>query len=363
MNGWLHDVAESFPQTWRPVAALIFVAAGVLIGRLFGYLLSRYAQRVGARVGAPPAKERLLRVRRWSFLTILAWGAHEAFQILVLPVRLERALLPLSFGFGVLAAALLVRQLLVLALAWYAAEVATRTHQPVDTQFIPLMRKLATVFIFATASVITLKGYGYDISALVVSLGVGSLAIGLGMQQTVANMIAGFTIMLDRPFKIGDRVTLSSGEVGDVLEIGLRSTRVLALDHTTVIMPNSQMVNDRIVNHAYPGAGFRPILRFGVAYGSDPPKVKRAIAEVLESVPLVERKPPPSIAFTGFGETSMGIAVRFTVASYRDDSLAVDAVVAGIARRFEEEGIVIPAAVHVVAAGGGAGGADRTPGG
>ncbi|MBI3449139.1 MAG: mechanosensitive ion channel family protein [Acidobacteria bacterium] len=359
MSGWLHDVAEDFPHTWPALASLLFVAAGALFGKLLGYLLSRYAESLAARVATPLPRDRRLRIRRYSFATLLAWGTHEAFHLLLLPDRIERALLAVSFGLGVLFAALLARQILVLSLSLYAADVATRTHQPIDTQFIPLVRKLATVFIVATAAVITLKGYGYDISTLVVSLGVGSLAIGLGMQQTVANMIAGFTIMLDRPFRIGDRVQLSTGEVGDVLEIGLRSTRVLALDHSTVIIPNSQMANERIVNHSYPDVSFRPILRFGVAYGSDPPKVKRVLAEVLESVALVERKPPPSIAFTGFGESSMAVAVRFTVASYRNDGQAVDEVVSGIARRFEEEGIVIPAAVHIVAPAGGAGGGDR----
>src|SRR5207249_2898509 len=209
------------------------------------------------------------------------WSVHESFQVLDLPEKVALAAHSITFGLGVLFATLLGQQLLELSLGWYAAEVATRTRQPVDTQFIPLIRKLTTAFIFVTAAVIVLKDYGYDISTLVVSLGVGSLALGLSMQQTLANMIAGFTIMLDRPFRIGDRVQLSTGEIGDVTEIGLRSTRVLVLDLSTVIIPNSQMVNERIVNRSFPDARLRPVLGLGVAYGSDPDRVKQVIGEVV----------------------------------------------------------------------------------
>jgi small-conductance mechanosensitive channel len=352
MSGWLSDVAADFPRTWRPIAAIAFVVAGAASGRVLGYLLAKYEGRIADRAGGSLSRAHARAISHWASATLLMWGVHEALQVLDMPARAARAAMAITFGLGVLFAAFLVRYLLVASLGWYAADVATRTRQPVDTQFIPLIRKMATVFIFVTAAVIMLKGYGYDISTLVVSLGVGSLAIGLAMQQTLSNMIAGFTIMLDRPFRIGDRVQLSSGEIGDVMEIGLRSTRILAFDLSTVIIPNSQMVNDRIVNLSFPDQLRRPILKLGVAYGTDPDRVKKAIAEVLASVALVEKQPPPSVHFTGFGDSSMDLAVRFTVGHYRDEGAAIDAVMLATARRLAAEGIVIPYPTRVVVHGG-----------
>jgi MscS family membrane protein len=352
VSGWLSDVAADFPRTWRTIAAIAFVVAGAASGRILGYLLARYEERVAGRAGGSLSRAHARAISHWASATLLMWGVHEALQVLDMPAKAARAAMAITFGLGVLFAAFLVRHLLVASLGWYAADVATRTRQPVDTQFIPLIRKMATVFIFVMAAVILLKGYGYDISTLVVSLGVGSLAIGLAMQQTLSNMIAGFTIMLDRPFRIGDRVQLSSGEIGDVLEIGLRSTRVLAFDLSTVIIPNSQMVNDRIVNLSFPDQRSRPILKLGVAYGSDPDRVRSAISEVLAAERTVEKQPAPSINFTGFGDSAMNVAVRFTVAHYRDGGDAVDAVMRGITRKFTEEGIVIPYPVRVVVHGG-----------
>ena len=353
MSEWLQAIADDFPRTWRSITAILSALAGAGLGRLFGYLLSKYAARVGERVGSPMSRARKEAISQWTFATLLMWGAHESFQLLELPAGAAMATISITFGLSVLFATLLGRQLLVLSLGWYAAQVATRTRQPVDTQFIPLIRKLATVFIFATAAVIVLKGYGYDISTLVVSLGVGSLALGLSMQQTLANMIAGFTIMLDRPFRIGDRVQLSTGEIGDVTEIGLRSTRVLVLDLSTVIIPNSQMVNERIVNQSFPDARLRPVLKVGVAYGSDPGRVKEIIGAVLASEPLVLKQPPPTIHFSGFGESGMDVRIRFTVNHYEEEGVAMDSVLQGITRRFAEEKIVIPYPVRVVVPGGG----------
>jgi small-conductance mechanosensitive channel len=91
-----------------------------------------------------------------------------------------------------------------------------------------------------------------NVSSLVVSLGVGSLAIGLAAQETLSNMFAGFTLMLDRPFQAGERIRLASGEVGDVLAIGMRATRIKTLDETILVVPNNILVRERLVNMSRP---------------------------------------------------------------------------------------------------------------
>ena len=101
-----------------------------------------------------------------------------------------------------------------------------RLIRAVEKDFLPLIEKISTIFIFLIGIIVVLKHFNYDVLSLVTALGIGSLAIGLAAKDTLANMISGFTIMVDRPFRVGDRIQLSSGEVGDVLEIGLRSTKI-----------------------------------------------------------------------------------------------------------------------------------------
>ncbi len=348
MIEWFASVAEDFPHTWRPLTAALLVILGAGFGRLLGTLLTAYARRVARRLGIPLARVQTRPLGRNAFGMLLAWSAHEAFQVLEIPGRAARVATGAAFALGIVFGVLLARHLLTLSLGWYAAEVAKRTSHPVDTQFIPLLRRLANVFIVTTGAVIALKGYGYDISTLVVSLGVGSLAIGLAMQQTLANMIAGFTIMLDRPFRVGDRVQLSTGEIGDVVDIGLRSTRIVNFDLSTLIIPNSQMVNDRIVNHTFPDRRERPLMRLAVAYGTDLEQAKRVVSEILAAEPLVSKEPAPAVLFTGYGESAMNLAVRFNVRDYHDTADAVDAVGRAITKRFGQEGIVIPYPVRTI---------------
>ena len=113
-------------------------------------------------------------------------------------------------------------------------------------------RKLGKIFIVVLAAITLLQHFGVNVASLVVSLGVGSLAIGLAAQDTLANMFAGFTLMLDRPFRVGDRIQLATGEMGDVEAIGMRATRHPDLDETILVVPNSVLVKERVVNLSRP---------------------------------------------------------------------------------------------------------------
>jgi small-conductance mechanosensitive channel len=341
-------MADDFPHLWRPLSAILIVILGAAAGKILGRLLASRTLRLSARFGTPATDGHARLLRRDCFATILLAGVYQALQILEMPDRAYRLSSGAAFGLCVLFAVLLARRLLALSLQWYAKGVASRTDAPIDTQFIPLLDKTATIFVFLTGAVIVLRAYGYDISTLVVSLGIGSLAIGLAMQQTLANMIAGFTIMLDRPFRIGDRVQLSSGEVGDVTEIGLRSTRIRTLDLTTLIIPNAQMVNERLLNHNFPDVRERPLMTVNVAYGTDPARVKKVLEEVVAAEPLVDKDPAPAILLTGFGASALNFAVRFTVRDFHIAGEAVDAIGSAVQARFEEEGIVIHEPTRIV---------------
>src|SRR3990170_7935615 len=107
-----------------------------------------------------------------------------------------------------------------------------KDREPTGKEFLPLIEKLIFIFIFITGLIIVLKHFDYDILSLVTALGVTSLAIGLAAKDTLANMISGFTLMIDRPFRIGDRIQLASGQWGDVVDIGLRSTKMQTGDNT-----------------------------------------------------------------------------------------------------------------------------------
>ena len=134
---------------------------------------------------------------------------------------------------------------------WYKENIASKTATSLDDGLIPIVRRLLKVAVWIVVLLIILPLYGIDISALITTLGVGSLAIALAAQDTIANIISGFMIMIDRPFRIGDRVKIPSGEVVEVLEVGVRRSKFLSQDKAIVIVPNLELSKSKIVNYTY----------------------------------------------------------------------------------------------------------------
>lgn len=135
--------------------------------------------------------------------------------------------------------------------SWYQEHVAGKTETHLDDELIPLIRRTLKIAIWIIAFLVILPFYGINISALVTMLGVSSLAIALAAQDTIANIIAGFLIMVDRPFRLRDTIKLPSGEIVQVLDIGVRRSRFLAEDKSIVIVPNVDLSKNKIVNYTY----------------------------------------------------------------------------------------------------------------
>src|SRR6202012_1541153 len=93
-----------------------------------------------------------------------------------------------------------------------------------EREYVPLAEKATSLAVSFIVVIVVAKHFGKDVTSLVAALGVGSLAIGLAAQETLGNMIAGFVLLVDRPFRPGERVRLASSEVGEVVIIGVRST-------------------------------------------------------------------------------------------------------------------------------------------
>jgi small-conductance mechanosensitive channel len=161
-------------------------------------------------------------------------------------------------------------------------------------------------------------------------------------------MIAGFTIMLDRPFRVGDRIQLASGEKGDVVEIGLRSTKILTFENTLLIIPNESIVKEMVWNLSYPNPIIRVKVDVGVAYGTDPERVKQIMVDVAKQHPEVLDDPEPKAYLINFGDSSLDFTLVGRVANYGDQWRVQEELRIAIYKAFEKEGIEIPFPQRVV---------------
>ncbi len=152
--------------------------------------------------------------------------------------------------------------------------------------------------------IVLLQLWGIDFSSLAVFFGVLGVGIGLGIQGIAKEFVSGLVLIFERPIQVGDFVNV--GELmGTVENIGIRSTEILTLDQVSIIIPNSRFLEAEVVNWTHNNPVSRLKLPVGVAYGSDPIKVRSALIEAASQHPEILDKPTPNVFFIGFGENAL----------------------------------------------------------
>lgn len=129
---------------------------------------------------------------------------------------------------------------------------------------------------------ITLETIGIDLSSLAVVAGALSVGIGFGLQNIVNNLVSGLLLMMEKSIKIGDIIELDASTIGKVEEIRLRSTIVKTFDNVEIVVPNGELVQNRIVNRTLSNGVRRLVIPFGVAYGTDIENVKQVVLNAVE---------------------------------------------------------------------------------
>ncbi|MBL7164184.1 MAG: mechanosensitive ion channel [Anaerolineales bacterium] len=226
---------------------------------------------------------------------------------------------------------------------WYGREIAVHTETDLDEQLFPFFRRVALIILGSIALITLLSHFDVDISALVATLGIGSLAIALAAKDALADTISGFLIMIDRPFRIGDRVQIMDLDTwGDVLDIGLRSSRIRARDNRMVIVPNSLIAKSLVVNYSYPNDEYRLQVHIGVAYGTDLELARKTMIEAVKNVDGVLPDRKVEALFLEFGDSALNFRVRWWLDSYVDTRRMFDRVNTAVYNALNEAGIEMP---------------------
>lgn len=330
--------------TWirSAILALVIIAAFWVLSLLVRYLLTRWIPRITALTSTDLDDRILARVSPPVELLTLFAGIYLGVRSLPLSQRLHVFVAGTVFCVNVVLFINIAYRSLDECLSWYARRIEERTGTAVGAHITPLVRKVATIFLVGAGLIVALKHFGYDILSLLTALGIGSLAIGLAAKDTLANMISGFTLMIDRPFRIGDRIQLTSGKTGDVVDVGLRSTRIRTVENTLLIIPNSELCNSTVHNMAFPDRKSQGRIAVGVDYDSDPEKVKKILVEAAQDDPDVLAEPKPESYFTSFGDSSLQMSLLFWVTDYTKVFPVTDRLNAEILSRFARSGVVVP---------------------
>jgi MscS family membrane protein len=329
------------------VSLLIFLLFW-LAAKVLRYLLVTWGPRFTSFTSTDLDDRILLRVTPPASLLVICAGLYFAVNYLALPDKVKLISSGAIFIVNVAIFTNIAYRMADEVLKWYASRVAERTGNGVSRQLVPLVEKLVSIFLVGTALIIILKYFNYDILSLVTALGIGSLAIGLAAKDTLANMISGFTLMIDRPFRIGDRIQLIGGQWGDVTDIGLRSTKIKTADNTLLIIPNAELCNTILNNLAFPDHLSKGRINLGVAYDSDVEQVKRLLVEIAREFTEVLPDPAPEAFFVSFGDSALNMSLFFWVEHYTRVFPVTDLINCRIIKRFRESGIEIPYPIRTV---------------
>jgi len=236
---------------------------------------------------------------------------------------------------------------LLIVLVYLEKNLADKTKTKVDDIIFDLLNKFSGAIIYATAAILALDILGINVMPFIAGAGVAGIVIGFAAKDTLSNLIAGVLLIIDRPFEIGDRIEVWSAPAGsatwgDVIDIGLRATKIKTTDNIMIIIPNNEIMKRDIVNYTIISTNIRVRINIGVSYDADIEKAKELINTVAASLAWVSKQPPPKVVVRNFGESSVDLQLRVWIDDARKRMDTISCITDKIKETFDKNGIEIP---------------------
>ncbi|MCL4458004.1 MAG: mechanosensitive ion channel [Nitrospirae bacterium] len=207
---------------------------------------------------------------------------------------------------------------------------------------IPLIENVSKIAIIIAALMVALSLWKINITPIIASAGIAGAAVALAAKDTIANFFGGLSVFADRPFKIGDFIVIDKGERGEVVAIGIRSTRIKTLDDVMITIPNAIIAGSKIVNESAPTPNLRVRIPVNVAYGSDIDLVEKTLIEIALQNGNILNDPAPKVFFNAFGDSALNLELLCWIKEPALRLRTVDEINRGIYKKFSERGIKIP---------------------
>ena len=292
--------------------AAIIAAAFMIVGKIADWIISGIIGRIANKSVNEYDDRFVALVHRPVFLSFVLLGLALATR------RMGISATPEFITIGVLKTiAIFVWFSTLSNLMKLLVEVFSRTKDSkiVQTGMLSLLHNVMKIVVVALAGYFLFLAWNINVTAWLASAGIVGLALSFAAKDTLSNLFAGVSIIMDAPYKTGDFIILDSGERGVVTDIGLRSTRILTRDDVEITIPNGVIGNGKIINEAGgPSSQHRIRVAVGVAYGSDVDQVIEVLEEVAVENNDVLVTPAPRVRFRLFGESSLDFELLVWIA-------------------------------------------------
>ena len=312
-------------------AKVIYLILTHLVGRLVKKTATQLDDIILSKVKAP------------IFYLIILAGIATGFNFLPLSTQARvissRILLSIVIAISCYLASTFIN---VLIKGWFTQR-STVTGKIKGRELIILSRKILNFIIFGLLIIFILTLWEIKVTALVASLGIAGFVLGFALRDIFANIFGGIALIADRSFKIGDFIKLESGEVGEIIDIGLRSTRIKSFDEgNEIIIPNNSLVISKITNYGRPLINLKMVVKIGVAYGSDIKKTRQVLLDCTKKIEEIQEDPSPRVYFMEMADFFLNFRVVFWIADFRQRFDIRDKFVSLAYEELQSKGIKIP---------------------
>jgi small-conductance mechanosensitive channel len=335
----------TIPMTPVVVLPLLFIAT-VFVAYLVYFAALRVIRSAAKRASVTLDARALWLLEHYLFPLLIVLGLWWILDVAPLPPKIGRAadrLLSLA-GLGI--TIFLVAKGVLLILRNIAAR-----YQPLGNIQAPA-ELVTKILLCAIGGMLVLDNLGVSLTPLLTTLGIGSLAVAIALQDTLGNAFAGLHIKADRPIEVGQFIRLEGGDEGFVERIGWRSTRIRMLPNKSAVVPNSKLVQSTIINYDLPDPELAVLVQVGVHYDSDLNRVERVTCEVgrqiMRSVQGSVAEFEPFIRYHTFNQSSIDFTVILRAQTFVDNYLIKHEFIKALQKRYREEGIVIPFPIRTV---------------
>lgn len=306
LPAWFHDRVLGL-AVWQICGLLLFVFLAFALQKVVVFVLRTYVRRAAGRV-APWVERAIGRVTRPIGGLVVAGVFLVALPWLQLSVRVAHVARIATVALAAYSSVWLALRLVDVLTDWLEAKADT-TSSRLDDQLVPLVRKSLKVSVSILGAIFLLQNFDVDVGSLLAGLGLGGLAFALAAKDTVANFFGSLVVFIDRPFQIGDWVTIGGSE-GLIEEVGFRTTRIRTFYNSLITIPNATLTATPIDNY---GARRwrRYVANIGLAYDTPPERITAFCAGIRGIIQRLDgmRRDYDIVEFDGYREYSLNVMV------------------------------------------------------
>ncbi|MBW1797193.1 MAG: mechanosensitive ion channel family protein [Deltaproteobacteria bacterium] len=337
---------QIFPHSGTPlnpvIQILIILVSAAIAWWIFNAVIGRLKKKYRDRPFFEKNEQIFILIKRAGHYSILILVGISLLNLFQAPMAEK-----IFFAFMIILLSIIANSIVNILIPYVEQHLADKTDTQVDDVILDLSSKFSGVIIYATGIILALDVLGLNIMPFVAGAGVAGIAIGFAAKDTLSNLIAGILLIMDRPFEVGDRIEIwtapkNSATWGDVIDIGLRATKIKTTDNIVIIIPNNEIMMRDIINYTTITKEIRVRIPIGIAYDADIKKAKALIIKVALELDWAMREPAPKVVVRNFGESAVDLQARIWISNPRRRMDTISHVTDRVKEVFQEEGIEIP---------------------